>query len=42
LSGYSVTVDRTRCIGSGLCVARLPEVFDQDDEEGLAFVSHLS
>lgn len=38
LSGYSVSVDTTRCISSGLCVARLPEVFDQDEEEGLAFV----
>ena len=33
MSGYSVSVDPTLCIGSGLCVMRLPEVFDQDDNE---------
>jgi ferredoxin len=33
----SVSVDRTRCIASGLCVSGLPEVFDQDDDQGIAF-----
>jgi ferredoxin len=26
-----VRADRDRCCGSGLCVLRLPDVFDQDD-----------
>ncbi|WP_406136177.1 ferredoxin [Streptomyces sp. NBC_01089] len=30
-----VTVNRERCVGSGNCVVNVPEVFDQDDEEGL-------
>jgi ferredoxin len=37
VSGFSVSVDRTLCIASGLCVSGLPEVFDQDDDQGLAF-----
>ncbi|MGW7081644.1 ferredoxin [Streptomyces sp. NPDC054871] len=27
-----ITADRTRCVGSGLCAERLPDVFDQDDD----------
>lgn len=27
--------DRERCIGSGMCALNAPEVFDQDDDEGL-------
>jgi len=27
-----VRVDVTKCLGSGLCALRAPEVFDQDDE----------
>ncbi|WP_078862761.1 ferredoxin [Streptomyces sp. NRRL F-5123] len=30
-----ITVDRELCCGSGNCVANAPEVFDQDDAEGL-------
>jgi ferredoxin len=30
--GGIVHADRDRCCGSGLCVLRLPEVFDQDDD----------
>ncbi|MFD7403744.1 ferredoxin [Streptomyces sp. NPDC059866] len=30
-----VTVDRDLCCGSGNCVVTAPEVFDQDDTEGL-------
>ncbi|WBB80574.1 ferredoxin [Micromonospora sp. WMMD882] len=30
-----VTVDRTKCYGSGQCVATAPDVFDQRDEDGL-------
>lgn len=29
-----VIVDRTRCIGSGSCAATVPEVFDQDQNDG--------
>jgi ferredoxin len=28
----TVHADRDRCCGSGLCVLRLPDVFDQDDD----------
>jgi ferredoxin len=30
-----VAADREVCIGSGNCVFAAPEVFDQDDDEGL-------
>ena len=30
-----VSVDRTRCVGAGQCVRTAPEVFDQDEAEGL-------
>ena len=30
-----VVADRDVCIGSGNCVLTAPQVFDQDDEEGL-------
>ncbi len=30
-----IAVDRDRCCGSGNCVLALPEVFDQDDADGL-------
>ena len=33
-----VSADRSRCIGAGLCVLSAPEVFDQDDDEGLVAV----
>ncbi|RJO75811.1 ferredoxin [Nocardia panacis] len=33
-----ITVDRTRCIGSGMCALTVPEVFDQDEVEGKALV----
>ncbi|MFE4373233.1 ferredoxin [Streptomyces sp. NPDC056835] len=33
-----ITVDRERCVGSGNCVVNVPEVFDQDDEEGLVLL----
>ncbi|WP_409055747.1 ferredoxin [Streptomyces sp. SYP-A7185] len=29
-----VRVDRDRCAGSGLCLAQVPAVFDQSDEDG--------
>ena len=30
-----ITVDKSRCIGAGLCALRLPTVFEQDADEGL-------
>ncbi|GGW70293.1 ferredoxin [Streptomyces caelestis] len=30
-----LSVDRDRCAGAGMCALTAPEVFDQDDEEGL-------
>jgi ferredoxin len=33
-----VNADRDRCCGSGNCVMTAPEVFDQDDAEGLVLV----
>ncbi|WP_227999551.1 ferredoxin [Nocardia australiensis] len=33
-----VVLDEDKCIGSGQCVLAAPEVFDQRDEDGIAFV----
>ncbi|GGT13780.1 ferredoxin [Streptomyces purpureus] len=30
-----VRVDRDRCIGAGMCALTAPEIFDQDEDEGL-------
>ncbi|MFE7558298.1 ferredoxin [Kitasatospora sp. NPDC057500] len=30
-----VHADRTRCIGAGMCALTVPEVFDQDEDDGL-------
>ncbi|WP_234379998.1 ferredoxin [Streptomyces sp. CMB-StM0423] len=29
-----VRVDRTRCVGSGLCMMHVPAVFDQSEDDG--------
>jgi ferredoxin len=34
----TVSVDHDRCRGAGLCALTAPEVFDQDDAEGLVVV----
>ncbi|MEV8503775.1 ferredoxin [Actinoplanes sp. NPDC051475] len=34
-----VRADRDVCIGAGNCVLTLPQVFDQDDDEGLVVVT---
>jgi ferredoxin len=34
-SHVKVAADRNVCIGSGNCVLTAPQVFDQDDDEGL-------
>ncbi|KAA6215469.1 ferredoxin [Streptomyces albofaciens JCM 4342] len=33
-------VDRDRCVGAGMCALTAPEVFDQDDDEGLVVLLH--
>jgi ferredoxin len=30
-----VSVDTDKCIAAGLCVTRIPSVFDQSDDDGL-------
>ncbi len=30
-----VLIDRARCVGAGQCVRVAPEVFDQDEKDGL-------
>ncbi|MEV6800413.1 ferredoxin [Micromonospora rifamycinica] len=34
----AVSVDRGRCCGSGNCVLAAPEVFDQNDTDGLVLL----
>lgn len=29
-----VTVDKTKCVSAGNCVANAPDVFDQDEDDG--------
>jgi ferredoxin len=31
----NVTVEPRKCIAAGMCVAHAPEVFDQDDDNGI-------
>ena len=35
-----IGVDRDLCVGAGMCALTAPEVFDQDDEEGLVVLLH--
>lgn len=37
-----VSVDTTRCCGTGQCVLTVPEVFDQRDEDGLVLLLNPS
>jgi ferredoxin len=30
-----VTIEPKKCIAAGMCVAHAPEVFDQDDDNGI-------
>ncbi|MDV5143855.1 ferredoxin [Streptomyces sp. SBC-4] len=30
-----IRVDRDRCLGAGMCALTAPQVFDQDEDEGL-------
>jgi ferredoxin len=33
-----IKVDATKCIGAGLCVVAAPEVFSQNEDDGLVIV----
>ncbi|GAA3719312.1 ferredoxin [Gordonia hankookensis] len=33
-----ITIDQDKCIASGQCVAAASDVFDQRDEDGIAFL----
>jgi ferredoxin len=33
-----VSIDQVSCVGSGPCVVTAPEVFDQQDEDGIAML----
>jgi ferredoxin len=33
-----ITIDRSKCVGAGLCVASDPAVFAQSEEDGLIVV----
>jgi len=33
-----VVADRSKCMGAGMCALNAPEVFDQDEDEGLVVV----
>jgi ferredoxin len=34
----TVVVDRSRCMGSGMCLWAEPKVFDQDDDDALVIL----
>ncbi len=33
-----VSIDQDKCVGAGQCVLAAPEVYDQRDEDGVAFL----
>ena len=33
-----VVVDKSRCIGSGMCLYAEPNVFDQDEDDGIVIL----
>lgn len=33
-----ITIETDRCVAAGVCVLAAPDVFDQDDDEGLVVV----
>ncbi|WP_018681880.1 ferredoxin [Actinokineospora enzanensis] len=35
-----ITVDRTRCVGSGMCVLTEPALFDQSEDDGTVLLLH--
>ncbi|MEV6631766.1 ferredoxin [Actinoplanes sp. NPDC051470] len=34
----NIDIDQDKCVASGQCVMTAPEVFDQRDEDGVAFL----
>lgn len=38
ISGLTIRIDRTRCIGTGNCVAMAPEVFELGSDQIVTFV----
>lgn len=37
-----VIIDRNRCIAAGQCVLKAPDVFDQDEEDGIVILKQDS
>lgn len=35
MARLKVSIDREKCVGSGQCVLTTPEVFDQDEDDGI-------
>ncbi|RYF60799.1 MAG: ferredoxin [Comamonadaceae bacterium] len=33
-----ITIDRAKCIAAGQCVLKSPEVFDQDEQDGIVIL----
>ncbi|MFI8792096.1 ferredoxin [Streptomyces sp. NPDC055105] len=33
-----IHIDETKCVGGGQCVLAAPDVFDQRDDDGIAFL----
>lgn len=33
-----VSIDQEKCVGAGQCVLTAPEIYDQRDEDGVAFL----
>jgi ferredoxin len=33
-----ITVDKARCIAAGQCVLKAPQVFDQDEQDGIVIL----
>jgi ferredoxin len=42
VSAVHVAVDRDRCCGAGHCVIEAPEVFDQDERDGVVILLDAS
>ncbi|MEU1980999.1 ferredoxin [Nocardia sp. NPDC019395] len=38
MAGWTVEVDRTACLGCGVCVSYAPKSFEQDDEGQAVFL----
>jgi ferredoxin len=38
MTKLKVSIDREKCVGSGNCVYLAPEVFSQDDDDGIVIL----